>query len=411
MPPLSAPLPAPASPTLPARQRLRAAWQRHRGWLWAEVLAVFLITRAGLVLVALLAQAVIPASPSYPLPGAAERGWHFTPVYLVDVWARWDSGWYFDLIVNGYVAPADLRTTQSNLAFFPLYPYTVRALTALVPAAVHGPGAVVLLGALVSNAFLLGGLALLRAWVARLTGDPAVARRTVLYLLLFPTGFFFSAFYTESTFLFFAAAALYAAQRRAWGWAGVAGALLTLTRPLGLLMAVPLLWQYAEAARWQWRNVRPAVAWFLLLPAAFAVFSLWLYALTGDPLAAVHTQQAWARGLSTPWEALFNPNVVYPWVTPLEQALTVVFVGAALLALRQRALVGLGLWALLLIAPPLFTGQLSSSARYSAVVVPVFVVLAQWGGRFPTLDRALTTLMPMAQALYFALWCRFYWVA
>lgn len=405
------PLTNPPAAAPPWPQRLGAAWRQHRGWLWSDVLVVFVLTRVALVLVALLAQGVIPASATYPLAGAAERGWHFTPVYLVDVWARWDSGWYFDLIAYGYTAPADLTTTQSNLGFFPLYPYFVRAFMALVPAALRSPGLVVLLGVLVSNGFLLGGLALLRAWVARLTGDPAVARRTVLYLLLFPMAFFFSAVYTESAFLFCAAAALYAGQRRAWGWAGAAGALLTLARPLGILIAVPLAWQYAEAAGWQWRRLRWDAAWFLLQPAAFAAFSLWLYTLTGDLLVTVHVRQAWARGLSAPWVALFNSNEVYPWVTPLEQVLTVVFIGAALWLLRRRATISLGLYALLLIAPPLFTGQLTSTARYYVVVVPVFVALAQWSGRYALLDRALTILLPMTQALYFALWCRFYWVA
>jgi hypothetical protein len=393
----------------PRGQRWAEAWRRHRGWLWTDVVAVFLITRLALVALALVA-GYFPNNANYPITSAAERGWAFTPVRLVDVWARWDSGWYLNVIEHGYYAPGDIRTVESNLGFFPVYPYLVKALTGLLPAAVRSVGATLLMGVLVSNAFLLGGLALLRQWVATLTGDEAVAQRTVLYLLLFPTGFFFSAFYTESTFLFFAVAALYAAQQRAWGWAAVAGALLTLTRPLGILIAVPLAWQYAEAAGWSVRRVRWDAAWFLLLPASFLAFCYWQYTLTGDFLATIHTRQAWARGFAWPWQTLLRPVEAVAYITPLEQVLTVVFVGGALLALWRLPSASLGVYALLLIAPPLFTGQLISTTRYYAVVVPVFVVLAQLG-KHPSVDRAITILAAMAQALLFFVWCLFYWVA
>ncbi len=396
---------------LPLGHRLWALWQRHRAWLWADVLSVFLLTRLALVAIALFAPA-FPTNAAYPLTSAAERGWQFTPVYLIDVWGRWDSGWYLDIIEHGYYARGDLRTVPSNLGFFPLYPYLVKALTAVVPAAARTPGVTLLAGALLSNALLLGALALLRPWVARLTGDPAVARRTVLYLLLFPTSFFFATFYTESTFLFFMVAALFAAQRRAWGWAGAAGALLTLTRPLGILIAVPLAWQYAQAAQWNFRNVRLNAAWFALMPAAFLALCYWQYTLTGDFLATLHHHAAWARGFAWPWTTLLHPfeSLLYRYSTPLEQGLTVLFVAGALLALWRLPTPSLGLYALLLIAPPLFTGQLTSTARYDLVVVPVFVVLAQLG-KHPTLDRAITLLAATAQALLFLAWCRFYWVA
>jgi len=393
----------------PQYQRLLELWRRHRGWLWTDVVSVFLITRLALVGVALFAS-FFPTNPGYPITSAAARGWHFTPVYLVDVWGRWDTGWYFDLIDHGYYVNGDVSTTPSNLGFYPLYPYLVKGLTALGPPALRSPGATLLMGVLVSNAFLLGGLVLVRQWVLHLLGDAAVARRTVLYLLLFPTAFFFSTFYTESTFLFFSVAALYAAQRRAWGWACLAGAALTLSRPLGILIVVPLAWQYAEAARWNLRHLRWDAAWFALLPAGLLAFFYWQYTLTGDFLATLHTRAAWSRTFSWPWGTLLNPQGVVGYITPLEQGLTLLFVGGALLALRRLPSLSLGLYALLLIAPPLFTGQLTSTARYYLAVAPVFVVLAQLG-RHPTLDRAITIGAVTAQALLFFVWCLFYWVA
>ena len=400
-------LTSPLAPA-PLSQRLAAAWQRHRGWLWTDVLAVFLLTRLALVGIALLARYFPNAA--YPIQAAAERGWQFTPVRLLDVWGRWDTGWYFDLIANGYYAPGDIRTVQSNLGFFPLYPYLVKALAALVPASLDRATVIMACGVLVSNLLLLGGLVLLRQWVAELTGDAGTARRAVLYLLLFPTAFFFSAVYTESAFLFCATAALLAAHRRAWFWACLAAALLTLSRPLGMLIGVPLAWQYAEAAGWNPRRLRWDVLWFLLIPAAFLAFCLWLYVLTGDFLATIHTREAWARAFAWPWQTVLDPDNYLSYITPLEKALTLLFLAGALAALWRKPWRGLGLWVLLLIAPPLFTGQLTSTARYYAVVLPVFVFLADLG-RHELVDRAITVAFPMFQALLFLAWCLFYWVA
>ena len=396
---------------LALRARLSAAWQRHRGWLWRDVVAVFLATRAALLLIAIIAQ-FFPTNSGYPDGGAAARGWGFTPVRLVDVWARWDSGWYFDLVRNGYYANGDIATVQSNLAYFPLYPYTVKALLSLLPATLRSYGMTVLVGVLVSNMCLVVGLALLHQWVTEITGDRQVARRTVLYLLLFPTGFIFSAFFAESTFLLCAAAALLAAHRRQWRWAGVAGALLTLTRPLGLLVAVPLAWEYAAAANWNVRKLRWDVLWLGLVPVAFLLYCYWQYTLTGDFLATIHTRQAWSRTFAWPWQTLLHPLAMagITYMIPLEQILTGLFIAGSVAALWQLASPGLGVWALLMIAPPLFTGQLTSTARYYAVVLPVFIVAARLGRR-PLVDRALTVLMAMTQAVLFFLWCRFYWVA
>jgi hypothetical protein len=72
-------------------------WRRNRSWLWPDVLAPFAITRLALILVAWFSQ-YLPANTGYPYQPAIERGWHFSPHRLVDVWGRWDTGWYISII-------------------------------------------------------------------------------------------------------------------------------------------------------------------------------------------------------------------------------------------------------------------------------------------------------------------------
>src|SRR5512137_431062 len=134
--------------------------------------------------------AQVSVSWSYPFPEAARRGWAFLPGSLLDAFGRWDAHWYLDVAARGYALRGPLASVQSNVAFFPLYPWLVRALAAVLPGS--GEASLFVAGLLVSNAALLGGLWI--AWrIARDATDEETAGRTVLYLLLFPAGFVLSA--------------------------------------------------------------------------------------------------------------------------------------------------------------------------------------------------------------------------
>src|SRR5512136_1651565 len=98
---------------------------------------------------------------TYPFPEAARRGWAFVPWRALDAFGRWDAHWYLDLAATGYAARGPVGAVQSNLAFFPLYPWLVRGVHALVPAPWQGPAALYLSALAVSNAAALGGLAIL----------------------------------------------------------------------------------------------------------------------------------------------------------------------------------------------------------------------------------------------------------
>ena len=95
-------------------------------------------------------------------------------------------------------------------------------------------------GIALSYACLFLGLAVLHRLTARtFGGDRETARRTLLYVAVFPFAYFFTQVYTESLFLLTSVSAVAAAVASRWGWAGLFGALAALTRPNGILIAVP----------------------------------------------------------------------------------------------------------------------------------------------------------------------------
>ncbi len=202
--------------------------------------------------------------------------------WLVDVWARWDSIHFLAIAEHGYADPLG----KASAAFYPLYP----ALVGVVGRVLLGH--YVLAGVLVSLAAAVGAACLLYI-VADLRSGSDVARRSVLFLGVFPFALFLQAVYSESLFLALAIAMFLAAERKqlllASGFAGLA----LLTRPTGFAL-LPALFLFAWAGEHRGRDL----ARTLVAPALFLLDPLTLWQQTGHPLAFLHAERYWGRSLS-----------------------------------------------------------------------------------------------------------------
>src|SRR5579862_3116218 len=143
----------------------------------------------------------------------------------------WDSFHYRDVMVRGYPKPDS--GVPSDIAFFPLYPLTAKALGFL------GPEVALLL---IANLASLAGLVLFYLWAYRAQGA-AAARGALLLALAYPPAFFLSSAYTEGFFLLFFAATCWLLQRGKLLPAAGSSALATATRPTGAaIAALVVLW-------------------------------------------------------------------------------------------------------------------------------------------------------------------------
>ena len=347
------------------------------------------------------------SSGSYPFAEAARRGWAFLPGTALDAFGRWDAHWYLDVAARGYELRGPLASVQSNVAFFPLHPWAVGALHGLLPSSWRGGGSLFLCAIALSNAAALLGLWLLWRLAREVTRDDDVASRTVLYAIVFPTGFILSAPYPEALFLLLSVGALLAAMHGRFLLAGLLGLLLALTRPGGVLVAAPLAW----LAFTQGGPRRRAGLLASGLPGlGLALHAAWLWRVTGDPLALFHAQAAWGRSLAAPWQTLLHPRDFHAWLGPLEAASVALVAALSAWLLSRRETRALGLWALVSLVPVLLSGTMLSATRFAAVLFPAFLALAMLARR-PGLDRVLVATFSFAQAVLFLFWSRFFWVA
>ncbi len=335
-----------------------------------------------------------------PLPqaGQLKRG----VFSLWTEWANWDGRWYAAIATTGY--RPDLR----RFAFFPLLPMLEAWLRGFVGGSADAAGVAISL--LASGAAFTLLYLRVSAW-----SDEATAERTVRYLALFPTAFFFAAAYTESLFLALALACMWAVDQRRWLAAGVTGALATLARNAGVLLALPAAWAMLQA--------RPPLRrwWPLgLIPLAFLGFMGYQAVVAGDPLAFIHVEAAWNRHVMWPWAAAgmlwwalwHAPDPAGNLANLASAALSA---GALLLGRRwiptRDQILTWAIWWLSVAAPakpPALV--LLSMDRFVLVLYPLYFVLARLGGREPRLDRALMLVMPVAQAALFTLFIHHYFV-
>lgn len=160
----------------------------------------------------------------------------------------------------------------------------------------------------------MGPLYLLHRLVTVEIGE-RVATLAVTMLALFPMAIFSGAIYREGLFLLLSVAAFWFARNERWWAAGLCAAAATATRSAGLALIVPLAVLYllgprgvGEAERpylgLPWRSqpgertypVRADLLWVCAVPLGFVAFVLAAWAGTGDPRAALDSQQSWGRG-------------------------------------------------------------------------------------------------------------------
>jgi hypothetical protein len=245
-------------------------------------------------------------------------------------------------------------------------------------------------GLLLTNVALLVALGYLVALV-RQSFPTAIAARTALYLLVFPSSLFLSAVYPHSLFLACALASFYYARQGRWWLAAALGCAASLTRLQAAALVVPLAYEYLAQRQFDLRRIRVNVLALALVPVGCIAFLAYLFVLTGDPLAALNAGSAWHRQLMWPWEVLqpfvLDPLGTHGWHgTAADFGYTILLLALTALSWRHvpRSLAVYGTTFAVVIVS---SGILVSSMRYALELFPIFITLAILG-RKPLFHRA-----------------------
>ncbi len=389
--------------------------------LRAFVVSRLVVWGAGIATILLLGWAESRGARLDPLWSCRPTGSGALDV-LVGPGCRWDSTWYLKIADAGYTAADPARS-----AFFPLYP----ALIAVVSAPLGG--SLLAAGLLISWVCAVAFLTLLHRTLAA-ARDAATATAVVRVAAYVPPAIFLSAVYTEALFLLLSLAALVAARRDRWLWAGLLAAFAASCRSIGVLLVVPLLVEYLWGRRDVRRRLRPDVLWIGLVPLGAVAYAAFLGIATGDPMGVVRAQGDWERTFLTPigglaagaWVIVGRAgDLLGAWyMAPLapgqlpglalaRDVVLLVVVSVAIAALwwaRRRMPLSWVAWGVVSLAYPLSVPSmqqpLMSLPRFAMACFPIVVALGLWahaGGRMRWLAPLLLTLQA-AWAVLFVSW-------
>lgn len=324
-----------------------------------------------------------------------------------NMWARWDGWHYIRNAVRGYIPD------QPFTAFFPLYPLAIQ----LVYKVMHiNP---VASGLLISNlSILLTGLVLIK--LVKMDFSQEIARRTFLYLLIFPAGVFLAAVYTESLFLLCTISTFYFARKKKWVWAGLCGFFASLTRNQGFLIFIPLLIELFKEGDIKGLSglFKKKVFLVILLPIlGLLIYMFFLWLKFDDPFKFIHDQRTFGRRLCISFPKKFIKSIRYLWRGEtggryfwniLEISSFWIFFISIFFVIKRIRL-SYGVWMFLLLLPIILSNTLISVNRFVITLFPVFILFSQLGEN-RLINDFIIFISSIFLGLYTILFTHYFWV-
>ncbi len=342
-----------------------------------KIILAFLIWRVVLLIPLYLGQALVP----YRLHQEYTNLWYYIkpylPIsnYLVFPWANFDGVHYLNIAGNGYSA---------NARFLPLFPLLIRFLSQIFGQTIpFGLGQFVS-ALILSNLFFLLSLIVFYELI-RLDYPQKISFRSLIFLLIFPTSFFFVSIYAESLFLLLALLSFYAARKRSWLWAGVLGMLLAVTRLPGISILPALIYEFYI----QEKKISQKIMSLFVIPLGLLSYGWFNLKKWGDFFYFVKAHGELGNSRSITSIVLF-PQTVFRyfkilthlslvqfewWIAFLELAMFILVSYLLYSAFKKRVRPSYLVFALFCFLIPTFSGTFSGLPRYAAILFPIFIVL------------------------------------
>ena len=355
-----------------------SAAEAAEGRLWQRALVVGLAVYAVSRLCVIAGTAVRAAqlavdarADDEAVPGAGS--------VISEVLTSWDGRWYLEIVRGGYPSQVPPNITYEQLearaAFFPVYPWLVRVVDAVLPGGDT-------FAALFVN-FVLGAVSvvLVGLLARRLYGVNVAARAMTLYAI-FPGSVVLSFAYSEATLIVLAAACMLFLLDERWVLAGLTAMVATATRPNGIaIVAACAVASFLAIRRSrQWASLVSVV----LAPLGFVFFQWYVGTTAGETGVWFRVQrEAWAEGTS--FGATAVTNTIGFFTSPLSSptdaltALTMIaLVGMSWCAWKVRLAWPLVAFCAVVVGLMLLPETVTARPRFLFTAFPLFIAVAAW---------------------------------
>jgi hypothetical protein len=342
-----------------------------------KVFGIFFIWRILLFFPLLIGRYFLPYRQGYEYTNLWFYIKSYSPVrsYFLYPWANFDGIHYLNIAGNGYT---------SNARFFPLYPILIRFYSNLFGAQHAFDLIYFFTGLFLANLLFLLSLFLIYCLLKKKYSEKIVLK-TIVFILLFPTAFFFVSIYSESLFLFLAVLTFYWIQKKNWLFATLSTILLSLTRLVGVCMIPVLVYSFFTHERKYEKGVP------ILLSPVGLLYYIWFNVKTwGNPFHFLSTQGELLNGRSVNKIILIPQTMIryfkiFFTVSPRQYDLWVaifkfiVFLFGCVglyLVWKKKIDYSYIFFGILCFLVPTLSGTFTGLPRYVSIIFPIFIALA-----------------------------------
>ncbi len=344
-----------------------------------KVLKYFLIWRITLFIPVIVAGVTMGYGTSYPFfeLNYYQRVPDFLNKPFLTVWFNFDGVHYMNIATRGYIDEA---------RFFPLLPLLIKTLS------LGNLNFVLtyLVSLLIPSSALLIALLLLHK-LLKLDYDSKDAKNTLLYMLSFPTAFFFAAVYTESLFLLLSIACFYLARTKQWLVVSLLAMLLVSTRFVGVFIIPAILYEYyLQNKPLRIKNSLKLLELVSIPLIGLIAYSIYNYQKWGSLISFLTYHSELNNGRSStslilPIQTIYRyfkilttiPYYKVEWGIAFLEISTFIF-GTVLLfiAWRKKVRTSYLIFSVGAFMMPAFSGTFSGLPRYLLVAFPIFIALS-----------------------------------
>jgi len=206
---------------------------------------------------------------------------------LKRAFVKGDAHHYLVIAKNGYT---NVGPNRVYIAFFPLFPYAVRALYNIIPE-------YYISSVVINFIFTYGSCIYLYKLTASIYSKK-IALRPVALLLVQPVFFFMTAPYTEPFFLFFSITCIYYLKKRNYLLSAFLGFFAALSRNVGIFLIIPFAIEFLFADKERiTKRILKLLPYAALILSGLLIYLLINYSVTGDPLRFMyHLKAFWHQG-------------------------------------------------------------------------------------------------------------------
>lgn len=373
------------------------------------IIKTFFIWLAGLFIILFFAFKFLPLQKDFL--GGGLQNYISNPFFWA--WGNFDGEHYVSIARDGY--------RFGEHAFFPAYPLLINVIGKLLGGSLASFNFAGILISLIS--FFVGLFGFYK--LLKIDFSEKITKFAVIFLILFPTSFYFASVYTESLFFALAVWSFVFAREGKWSHAAILGIFLTATRFVGLIIFPALLieWYLQNKEKKNLVDIFPPI--LLTIPVGLLAYMYYLERAIKNMFAFYKELSGFGEQRSS--HLITLPQVFYRYIfkilpnlntsffpviftTVFEFSIGLIYLFISIVSLFKVRL-SYSAFVVLGYLIPTFSGSFSSLPRYVLVLFPVYILMAQFLTKRKALLVAFSLVSLILLAISLALFSRGYWIS